>query len=300
MRTCQPGSPARAEHAKPFHYVSMVVVLLSTSACQTSPVAPSGYLSTYAGVVPQSGRAAKKKGARKHRDDAASDAIQSVYIEPAVLALKVQTELSDKEKGMVLRELDRQICFEVSERFLIASAPSPEAGTIRTAVVQLRSTERIGSIAAAAVDYFNPLPLINFRVPGTTGGLGVETELVDSSGRQVAALLWNRRTGFLEVLTHRYPAPATRCRLRNRSVMLLAKRSPRRSGPRSRYGNLTRVNASDRAGTYRGWLRTGWWETLPVSTLRKLRAPAMSRTRQNAKTAKRAKSKSNPPLSRTE
>jgi hypothetical protein len=197
MRTCQPGSPARAEHAKPFHYVSMVVVLLSTSACQTSPVAPSGYLSTYAGVVPQSGRAAKKKGARKHRDDAASDAIQSVYIEPAVLALKVQTELSDKEKGMVLRELDRQICFEVSERFLIASAPSPEAGTIRTAVVQLRSTERIGSIAAAAVDYFNPLPLINFRVPGTTGGLGVETELVNSSGRQVAALLWNRRTGFL-------------------------------------------------------------------------------------------------------
>jgi hypothetical protein len=159
-------------------------------------VAPSGYLSTYASLVPPSDRAAKK-GPRKHRNDAASDAIQSVYIEPAVLAPEVQTELSDKEKRMVLHELDRQICFEVSERFQIAPAPSPDAGTIRTAVVQLQSTERIGSVAAAAVDFFNPLPLINFRVPGTTGGLGVETELVDSSGRQVAALLWNRRTGVL-------------------------------------------------------------------------------------------------------
>jgi len=196
MRTCQSGSTTRAANAREFRYASMVFVLLSASACQSSPVAPSGYLSTYASVAPPSDRAAKK-GSRKHRDDAASDAIQSVYIEPVVLPDNVQTRLSAKEKRMVLHELDRQICFEVSERFQIAPARSPEAGTIRTAIVQLRSTERIGSVAAAAVDFFNPLPLINFRVPGTTGGLGIEAELVDSSGRQAAALLWNRRTGVL-------------------------------------------------------------------------------------------------------
>lgn len=91
---------------------------------------------------------------------------------------------------MVLSEVDRQICFEVSERFTIAQAPSPDAGTVRTAVVRIDPTNRVGSVASAVAGFFIPLPVVNFRAPMTTGGLAVESELVAPDGRQVAAMIW--------------------------------------------------------------------------------------------------------------
>ena len=164
------------------------LILAGTAACQSTRVAQSGYLSSYAGL-PQS---AGKGDAHLRRDDTASDAIQSVYISPAVLAADIETQLSDQEKAMVVREVDRQICFEVSRRFTVDAMPTPRSAIIRTAIVRLESNSRVGSAAAAAVDFVNPIPLVNFRLPWTTGGLSAETELLAADGRQVAALVWGR------------------------------------------------------------------------------------------------------------
>jgi hypothetical protein len=52
-------------------------------------------------------------------------------------------------------------------------------------------------VAAAAVDFVNPVPIVNFRVPSSTGGLAVESELLSPDGRQVAAMLWTKNAGIV-------------------------------------------------------------------------------------------------------
>jgi hypothetical protein len=173
-----------------FNGWALALALLATGGCQSSPVTRSGYLTTYAGLPAPD--APLKGGAHRRRDDKASDGIQQVFIEPAVLGVEIEAEFSEKEKTMVLREVDRQICFEVSKRFLIASVPSPEAAMIRTAVVRMRSNSRVGSVADAAIDFVNPIPVMTFRLPSTTGGLAIESELLDARGAQVAAITWRR------------------------------------------------------------------------------------------------------------
>jgi hypothetical protein len=172
----------------------LATIVLATSGCQSSPAVRSGYLSSYAGL-PSTEQ--NRKGSAYHRDDIGSDAVQTVFIQPAALAPDIETELSAEEKAMVLHEVDRQICFEVSERFLIAQSPNPAAGTIRTAVIRLQSNSRVGSVAAAAVDFVNPIPIVNFRVPASTGGLAIESELLAPDGRQVAAMLWTKNAGVI-------------------------------------------------------------------------------------------------------
>lgn len=169
--------------------------LLATAACQGGPSTRSGYLTSYA-ALPQPDRPLEGGGHRS-RDDRASDAITWVYIAPTVLTPEIETDLSQEEKAMVLREVDRQICFEMSERFAIVPAPTPDAATIRTAIVGLHSNSRVGSVAAAAIDFVNPVPLVNFRVPATTGGLAVESELLGADGRQVAAFVWTKKAGVV-------------------------------------------------------------------------------------------------------
>jgi hypothetical protein len=106
-------------------------------------------------------------------------------------------EFSEREKAMILREVDRQICFEVSKRFSIAPGPSPDAGTIRTAIVRMRTNSRVGSAAEAAIDFFNPIPIVIFRLPSTTGGLAIESELLDPAGAQIAAIAWRRNARMI-------------------------------------------------------------------------------------------------------
>jgi len=177
----------------PFALV-LAALAAATSGCQSTAAARSGFLSSYS-ELPAPERAGKSSVS--HRNDAASDALAAVFIEPASIAPGVQSEFSDEEKAMILREVDRQICFEVSERFLIVPAPAPDVGTIRTAIVRLQTNSRVGSVAAAAVDFVNPVPILGFRVPSTTGGLGVESELLAPDGQQVAAVLWSKNAGWV-------------------------------------------------------------------------------------------------------
>jgi hypothetical protein len=158
-------------------------------ACQSSPAPHSGFLSTYDGLGGAPGGA---RGPHERRDDGTSDAIDRVYIVPSVLALGEDAGFSQEELTMVRNEVDRQICFEVSERFTVLPTPAPDAATIRTAIVRIAPTSRTGSAVSAAAGFFIPVPVVKFRAPMTTGGLAVESELVTPDGRQAAALTWSR------------------------------------------------------------------------------------------------------------
>ncbi|MES2033196.1 MAG: DUF3313 family protein, partial [Pseudomonadota bacterium] len=111
--------------------------------------------------------------------------------------------ISEAEQEKVRSEVDRQVCFEISERFTVVPSPSPEAGVVRIAIVKITPTGRFGSAVSAAAGFFIPVPIVKFRTPMTTGGLAVETELLTPDGKQVAALRWSRTA---EVVTRVNPS----------------------------------------------------------------------------------------------
>jgi hypothetical protein len=166
-----------------------VLGLLGLAACQTAPRAEADFLTRYEGLTQRDGTI--RASVRERRDDAAATAIERVWIEPAALVGEAGQALTGAEREAVRREVERQACYEVSERFTVVPTRETAAGRLRLGVTHIAPTGRVGGAAAAAANYFIPGPL-GVRVPGTTGGLAAEAELLGPSGDQVAALAWAR------------------------------------------------------------------------------------------------------------
>lgn len=162
---------------------------LTAAACQTAPHPDSGFLSSYQGLTTQEDTV--RASIRKRRDEALARSIERVVIEPAVLLAGAAEGISEPDVALVLGEVDRQICYEVSERFTVIDEAAGDAARIRTAVTAIRPTGQAGSALSAAAAFFIPGPL-GLRAPGTTGGLAAEVELLAPDGRQAAALAWGR------------------------------------------------------------------------------------------------------------
>ena len=163
------------------------------AACQTAPTADSGFLNTYDGLTTRTDTL--RASIREKRDDTAVTAIDQVFLEPAVMVAGGDAALSADERVQVLREVDRQVCYEVSERFTLAPTPRG-AARLRVGVTGVRPTGQAASGVAAVANAFVPGPG-TFRVPGTTGGLAAEAELLGPDGRQVAALAWARNANVV-------------------------------------------------------------------------------------------------------
>jgi hypothetical protein len=170
-----------------------LLAVCGLAACQTAPNANSGFLSGYDRLEAQEGTL--RASIRQHRDETAAAAIEQVWLEPTVLAGPTSGGLTDDDRALVLREVDRQVCYEISERFSLAASPDG-ASRVRTAVVRIDPTAPAGSAVAAVANAFIPGPG-TVRVPGTTGGLAAEAELLDPRGRQAAAIAWARNANVL-------------------------------------------------------------------------------------------------------
>ena len=170
--------------------MAAAMAALGLAACGTTAVEPSGLLTNYDGLVPRED--AVRAAISHRRDDALAAAVESVFNEPASLAPGVGDQLTGLERGLVLREVDRQICYELSERFTLLRVADPDAAHVRAVVTRIAPTGRVASAASAASGFFIPGP-IGLRVPGTLGGLAAEAELlVGGDRRQAAVILWSR------------------------------------------------------------------------------------------------------------
>ncbi|TAJ74335.1 MAG: DUF3313 domain-containing protein [Phenylobacterium sp.] len=168
---------------------ALLLAALPLTACATAGK-PSGALSSYEGLTPRTGTLRTGIAERKSEPDLT--AVRRVMLEPARMAPGPETGwLNDKERALLLRELDAQMCFEITERYELTYDPAQADARVRAVVTRVRPTGRFASTASAAAGFFIPGP-IGLRVPGTLGGLGAEAEMVTDGGRQVAALVWNR------------------------------------------------------------------------------------------------------------
>ncbi|HRJ63673.1 MAG TPA: DUF3313 family protein [Brevundimonas sp.] len=153
-------------------------------ACQTAPEPDSGFLSGYDRLKTQEGTV--RASIRQHRDETAASAIDQVWIEPTALIGQAGAALTAEERAMVLREVDRQVCYEISERFTLAASPegSPR---VRTGIARIDPTAPAGSAVAAVANAFIP-------GPGTRGP---------------NAIALYRRFGFVDLPAQ--PTPYARC-----------------------------------------------------------------------------------------
>jgi hypothetical protein len=169
--------------------IFLLPVLLSLAACAT-PARQSGQLSSYEGLKVKPGAIRTSVAERKDAEGLA--AVRRVAIEPTRLADDAQLSwLNPEERTALLREVDAQLCFELTERYDLAPDPAQADARVRAIVTRVAPTGRVGSVAAAAAGFFIPGPL-GLRAPGTVGGLSAEAEMLSPDGKQLAGLTWNR------------------------------------------------------------------------------------------------------------
>lgn len=166
-----------------------LLLLLGVSACATAQGKPSGQLTSYDALAPKAGTL--RVAVVERADDDALRQIDKVLIEPTRLVGRETAWLTPEERSRLLREVDAQVCFEMSERYALTYDATQADARVRVLVTRVKPTGAVGSAAAAAAGFFIPGP-IGVRLPGSTGGLGGEAEMLDRSGRQLAALIWNR------------------------------------------------------------------------------------------------------------
>lgn len=170
--------------------LGVAALALAAGAC-ASAGAPSnaGFLTSYEGLAPRTD--VVRASVSQRRDEALASTITRLWVAPAEIFGVTEPILSDDDRRAVLNEVDRQVCYELSERFEISEQRDSDAGMVRVGVTHIRPTNQAGSAAAAVANFFIPGP-IKVRAPGGTGGLGAEAELLTPDGRQAAAIVWRR------------------------------------------------------------------------------------------------------------
>lgn len=173
----------------PSRLVLLIAGAASLGACQTAPVADAGFLSSYDGLETKAGTL--RVAVRERRDEALAAAVERLFVEPARLVPGAAEGVAANDVALVLGEVDRQVCYELSERFTVLDGPAADAAAVRVAVTRIAPTEPVGSGLSAIAGAFIPGP-IGVRPPGSTGMLAAEAELVTAEGEQAAALAWAR------------------------------------------------------------------------------------------------------------
>jgi hypothetical protein len=125
--------------------------------------------------------------------------VTRVALRPTILAAGVErpASLADADIAPVLREMDRQLCYALSDRFEVAPAATGAGGDVATVEVQvtrIQATNAAASVASAVVSRAIPGPG-SLRLPVGRGGLAVEARALVGDGREAAAMAWSRGAG---------------------------------------------------------------------------------------------------------
>jgi hypothetical protein len=163
----------------------------SLSACASVALTEGGSLSSYSNLGKETGKLAKS---RTFVDPSITRA-KTVRIMPTSFSAKAEQQVSKPEdKALVSRALDRTICIALSDKYEIVPADKPADITIHNVVTNILPTNKAAAGVSTAVSLGTSfvLPVGVPRLPVGLGGLAVEGEAVDPSGRQQAAILWAR------------------------------------------------------------------------------------------------------------
>jgi hypothetical protein len=177
-----------------------LALLLVTGGCATVPFHQTGALSSYEGLAPSDGILTRARLGVNRNDVLAA---RTVRIVPTSFSAAASVAgLSETQRLMVSNAIDRSMCIGLSDRFHIVAADAPADLTVHAVITHVGLTDatmagasRVASVGASVAEKVflpYPLPLPVPRIPLGLGGLAVEAEARDQSGRQKAAMVWAR------------------------------------------------------------------------------------------------------------
>ncbi|OYU51041.1 MAG: hypothetical protein CFE27_13695 [Alphaproteobacteria bacterium PA1] len=169
--------------------------LLALPACATKPPTQTGFLTNQASMEKVSGTV--RAQIERQRDLSALRAVQKLTLLPAKLQEggDIPDTITPESRLLVLGELDRQLCFQLSRRFELVGPEDPSAARVQAVITRLQETSATASAASAAVSWF--LPGGSVRLPVGRGGLSIEARLDLADGQQAAAMAWSRGAGVV-------------------------------------------------------------------------------------------------------
>jgi hypothetical protein len=170
----------------PTHRITVCLLLpllQFVSACAAVPLAQTGSLSSYERLQPVDGKFGRKSRVHVDKD--------------AVLAAR----LSPRDRQLVANAVDRSVCIALSDRFHIVLPPQTADLKVHVTVASIVPTDEVAAAATTVLDVSKSVlshtgvletsvPIPSVRVPIGLGGIALEGEAVDPSGRQTAAMLW--------------------------------------------------------------------------------------------------------------
>jgi hypothetical protein len=187
----------------PTHRITVCLLLpllQFVSACAAVPLAQTGSLSSYERLQPVDGKFGRKS--RVHVDKDAVLAARTVLIVPTSFAGEAASaKLSPRDRQLVANAVDRSVCIALSDRFHIVLPPQTADLKVHVTVASIVPTDEVAAAATTVLDVSKSVlshtgvletsvPIPSVRVPIGLGGIALEGEAVDPSGRQTAAMLW--------------------------------------------------------------------------------------------------------------
>ncbi|HQP21056.1 MAG TPA: DUF3313 domain-containing protein [Phenylobacterium sp.] len=167
-----------------------LLLIAPLAACASAPAPNSGFLTRYDQMPARTDTV--RASIRERQDAQALAQVRKVAVAPTVYATGATVDwMTEAERKALAREVDAQLCFELSKRYELAPQGAAEAHKVRAAIAGVEPTGRFASAASAAASFFIPGPL-GVRAPGTTGALAVEAEMLAPAGEQIAAISWRR------------------------------------------------------------------------------------------------------------
>jgi hypothetical protein len=174
--------------------------LILSGSCATVPLEQTGSLSSYDGLARNDGLLTKAH-IRVNKSEIL--AAKTVRILPTSLSARASSAgLSQAQQSMLANAVDRLMCIGLAERFHVVPAEEPAEPRIHAVITFVALTDEtmagasravsLGASIAEKVLLPVPVPVPVPRLPIGLGGLSVEAEAVDKSGRQIAAIVWAR------------------------------------------------------------------------------------------------------------
>lgn len=164
------------------------------AGCATRPPTTTGFLGDYTTLQPVGDTV--RAQILQRSDTGALAGVTAVAILPTRMSEQAEVDASIPASGLplVTGEIDRQLCFELSERFEIAPAPGPGVAQVEVVVTRVQQTGAVSSIASAAISRAVPGPG-SVRLPVGQGGLSVEARAMAATGSELGGMSWSRGAG---------------------------------------------------------------------------------------------------------
>ncbi len=166
--------------------------ILGLTGCSTVPLKEAGTLSSYERLGPPKGTLTKS---RTFVNPQALATIRTASVQPSRLSFTAASRIrSTEDRALVTNALNRAICVALSDKYKMVPIGQPADLIVRTEITDVVLTNKTMAGVSTAVSLGSNLvlPVGIPRLPLGLGGLAVEGEAVDSTGNQLAAIVWSR------------------------------------------------------------------------------------------------------------